>query len=103
MGSPVARSRKETDVRTRGGRGGKRGTAASRRARTIAPILVLAVAVGAPSTLAAARGSSPHAQVIVMAAPGATASIERAVEQVGGVVEQRLSIIGGFSAAVPTD
>jgi subtilisin family serine protease len=90
-------------VRTRGGRGRKRGTAAWRRARTIAPILGLVVAVGAPSTLAASRGSAPRAQVIVMAAPGATASIERAVEHVGGVVERRLSIIGGFSAAVPAD
>lgn len=90
-------------MRARGDRGGKRGTAASRRARTLAPILVVAVAVGAPSTFAAARDSAPHAQVIVMAAPGATASIERAVEHVGGVVEQRLSIIGGFSAAVPAD
>ena len=67
------------------------------------PILGLVVAVGAPSTLAASRGSAPRAQVIVMAAPGATASIESAVEHVGGVVEQRLSIIGGFSAAVPAD
>jgi len=92
-----------TDVKTRGDRGGKRGTATSRRVRTIAPILVLAVAVGAPSTLAAARDSAPRAQVIVMAAPGATASVERAVEQVGGLVEQRLSIINGFSAAVPAD
>jgi serine protease AprX len=92
-----------TDVRTRGGTGQKRATAASRRARTIAPILVLAVAVGAPSTLAAARDPAPRAQVIVMAAPGATASVESAVEQVGGVVERRLSIISGFSAAVPAD
>ena len=38
-----------------------------------------------------------------MAEPGATASIESAVEHVGGVVERRLSIIGGFSAAVPAD
>lgn len=90
-------------MRTRGDRRGTRRPAASRRARTIAPILVLAVAVGVPSTLAAARGSAPRAQVIVMAAPGTTASVERAVEQVGGVVEQRLSIIGGFSAAVPAD
>src|SRR5207344_3332137 len=104
MGSPVRGSRKDPDVRTtRGGRGRKRGTAAWRRARTIAPILALAVAVGAPSTSAASRGSAPRAQVIVMAAPGATASIERAVEHVGGVVERRLSIIGGFSAAVPAD
>jgi hypothetical protein len=66
-------------------------------------ILGLAVAVGAPSTSAASQGSAPRAQVIVMAAPGATASIERAVEHVGGVVERRLSIIGGFSAAVPAD
>ena len=63
----------------------------------------LAIVVGAPSTLAASWGSVPRAQVIVMAAPGATASIERAVLRVGGEVEQRLSIIGGFSAAVPAD
>ena len=86
-------------MRTRRGRGRKRATAAWRRARTIALILGLAVAVGAPSTLAASRGSAPRAQVIVMAEPGATASIESAVEHVGGVVERRLSIIGGFSAA----
>ena len=48
-------------------------------------------------------GVRSRAQVIVMAAPGATASIERAVLRVGGEVEQRLSIIGGFSAAVPAD
>ncbi|MGA9160047.1 MAG: S8 family serine peptidase, partial [Actinomycetota bacterium] len=88
-------------MRTGGGRGRKRGAAAWRRAFTIAPILGLAVAVGAPSTLAAALGSAQRAQVIVMAAPGATASIERAVEHVGGMVERRLPIIGGFSAAVP--
>src|SRR5512132_3708960 len=98
-----ARSRKDPDVRTGGGRGRKRGTAAWGRARTIAVTLGLAVAVGAPSTLAATGGSGPRAQVIVMAAPGATASIERAVEHGGGVVERRLSIIGGFSAAVPAD
>ena len=98
-----ARSRKAPDVRTRRGRGRKRATAAWRRARTIALILGLAVAVVAPSTLAASRDSAPRAQVIVMAEPGATASIESAVEHVGGVVERRLSIIGGFSAAVPTD
>src|SRR4029450_111549 len=103
MRSPIARSRKEPDVRTRGGGGRKRGTAAWRRARTIAPILGLTIVVGAPSPLAASRGSAPRAQVIVMAAPRATASIQRAVEHVGGVVERRLSIIGGFSAAVPGD
>src|SRR6266542_3166381 len=97
------RSRKDPDVRTRGGTGRKRRPAASRRAFAIAPILGLVVAVGAPSTLAASRGSAPRAQVIVMAAPGATASIELAVEHVGGVVERRLPIIGGFSAAVPAD
>src|SRR4029453_1703498 len=97
------RSRKDPDVNTGGGRGRKRGTAAWRRACTIALILGFAVTVGAPSTLAAAPGSAPRAQVIVMAAPGATASIESAVEHVGGVVERRLSIIGGFSAAVPAD
>ena len=70
---------------------------------TIASILALAVAVGAPSTLAVSPGSDQFAHVIVMAAPGATASIERAVEHVGGVVERRLPIIGGFSAAVPAD
>ena len=90
-------------MKTGSGRGRKRGTAAWRRARTIAVILGLAVAVGAPSTLAAPRGSAPRAQVIVMAEPGAAASIESAVEHVGGVVERRLSIIGGFSAAVPAD
>ena len=90
-------------MKTGGGRGRKRGTAAWRRARTIALILGLAVAVGAPSTSAASRGSAPRAQVIVMAEPGATSAIESAVEHVGGVVERRLSIISGFSAAVPTD
>jgi len=90
-------------VRTRGCGGRRRGTAAWRRARTIAPVLCLAIAVGAPSAVAASAGSGPPAHVIVMAAPGATASIERAVEQVGGVVERRLSIISGFSAAVPAD
>jgi serine protease AprX len=69
--------------------------------RTIAPILGLAVAVVAPSTVAASQGSDQFAHVIVMAAPGATASIERAVEHGGGVVERPLPIIGGFSAAVP--
>ncbi|HET8985021.1 MAG TPA: hypothetical protein VFN03_04595, partial [Trueperaceae bacterium] len=38
-----------------------------------------------------------------MAAPGATASIARAVERLGGVVERSLPIVGGFSAAVPGD
>ena len=90
-------------MRTRGGRGQKRATAALRRVRTIAPILGLTIAVGAPSTLAATGGSGPRAQVIVMTAPGATASIEGAVEHVGGVVERRLSIIDGFSAAVSAD
>ncbi|HEX6580318.1 MAG TPA: hypothetical protein VF195_05540, partial [Actinomycetota bacterium] len=90
-------------MRTRRGRGRKRATAAWRRARTIALILGLAAALGAPSTLVASRGSAPRAQVIVMAEPGATASIESAIEHVGGVVERRLSIIGGFSAAVPAD
>ncbi|HEX2424002.1 MAG TPA: hypothetical protein VHN56_12750, partial [Actinomycetota bacterium] len=90
-------------MKTGGGRGRKRGTAAWRRARTVAPILALAVAVGAPSTAAASQDSAPRAQVIVMGEPGATASIESAVELAGGVVEQRLSIIGGFSAAVPAD
>jgi serine protease AprX len=61
------------------------------------------IVVGAPSSVAVPRGSALRAHVIVMAAPGATASIERAVEHVGGDVEQRLSIIGGFSAAVPAD
>jgi serine protease AprX len=92
-----------TDVRTRGGRGQKRATAAWRRMRTIAPILGLTIAVGAPNSLAATGGSGPRAQVIVMTAPDATASIERAVERAGGVVERHLSIIDGFSAAVPAD
>ncbi|HET7308871.1 MAG TPA: S8 family serine peptidase, partial [Actinomycetota bacterium] len=90
-------------MKTGGGRRRKRGTAAWRRAPTIALILGLAVAVGAPSISAATGGSGPRAQIIVMTAPGATASIESAVEHVGGVVEQRLSIIDGFSAAVPTE
>jgi serine protease AprX len=90
-------------LRPWGGRGQKSGTATRRRARTIAPVLTLAVAVGAPSTLAASMGSAERAQVIVMAAPGATASIERAVEELGGHIERRLSIIDGFAAAVPAD
>ncbi len=90
-------------MRPWGGRGQKSGTATRRRARTIAPVLTLAVAVGAPSTLAASMGSAERAQVIVMAAPGATASIERAVEELGGHIERRLSIIDGFAAAVPAD
>ena len=81
-----ARSRKEPDVSTRGGRRRRQGTAAWLRMCTIASILALAVAVGAPSTLAVSPGSDQFAHVIVMAAPGATASIERAVELVGVVV-----------------
>jgi serine protease AprX len=38
-----------------------------------------------------------------MAAPGAAASIERAVEALGGQVERHLPIIDGFAAAVPSD
>lgn len=92
-----------TEVSTRGGRGQKRAIAVWRRVRTITPILGLTIAVGAPNSLAATGGSGPGAHVIIMAAPGATASVERVVEQVGGVVERHLSIIDGFSAAVPAD
>jgi hypothetical protein len=70
---------------------------------TIAPILGLAVAVGAPSTLAA-QGSDQFAHVIVMAAPGETASIERAVERVGGVVDGAVDhrrVLGGCSRRRP--
>src|SRR5262245_58322387 len=92
-----------TDVKTRGDTGGERATAAWRRVRTIAPVLGLTILVGAPSTLAATSGSGARAQVSGMAVPGAVASVERVVEDGSGVVDRRLSIIDGFSAAVPAD
>src|SRR3954468_5218713 len=45
--------------------------------------------------------TGPMETVIVRAVPGAEASVQRAVEKLGGTVGQHLSIINGFTAKVP--
>jgi subtilisin family serine protease len=74
--------------------------------RVVGLVLALAafVALAAVPTArgAAGPGSGPLVRVIVREAPGAGAAPERLVAALGGTVGHRLSIIDGFTAAVPT-
>src|SRR4051794_1834079 len=73
--------------------------------RRLAGAAMAALALAAPlAGLGSARPVQvPLQQVIVRAVPGANASVERAVKQLGGSIERRLGIINGFSAKVPAN
>ena len=54
------------------------------------------------STMSGARVDEPTINVIVRETFPATEDAERTVEELGGVVRETLSVIGGFTASVPT-
>ena len=79
------------------------GGMAGYRTSAIASVMALALLVALPGATSAPdpqRGGG-RASVIVLAAPGAVGSVEHAVEDLGGEVERRLSIIDAVVAELP--
>jgi serine protease AprX len=76
----------------------------SRSVRLVAMAVLVAVVIAVLPPAAGTAGPATDAglvSVIVQAEPGASAAAARQVERFGGRVGRQLSIIGGFSAAVP--
>jgi serine protease AprX len=64
----------------------------------VALTVAAALAFGLPT--ASARPAGPATSVIVLAAPGAVAHVQRDVRALGGRVDERLVLVHGFSATV---
>ena len=71
------------------------------REAALAVCLVVAAAAVSPTAGAAGNAGAGSVPVIVRAQPGSLAAATRAVRSLGGVVEQRIGLIGGFVAALP--
>ncbi len=78
----------------RSGRGGRQPLVAA----LVLAMLVATLGVGTTPTY-----SGSPVSVIVRAVSGGAQQVEEVVSGVGGVIERRLPIIGGFSASLPAD
>jgi serine protease AprX len=77
-------------------------TWARTRARGLAAVALVALLAALSVGVAGFRGAPGLVSVIVREAPGAGSGPERAVDAVGGSITQRLRIINGFAASVPS-
>jgi serine protease AprX len=77
----------------------------TRRIVTVATAAALAVGMSGPVAMASTAGAAESGllSVIVRELPGAGSAPEQAVSAVGGIVEEPLGIIDGFSATLPAD
>jgi serine protease AprX len=69
--------------------------------RLVVALALIALVLSSSLAIAAARSLNISVPVIVRAAPGAEAQVERSIVERGGTIDMRLAIINGFRATLP--